>query len=104
MSCQHHYLHGVDLDSLQDREEKFDMIWKEHEDEFLVWKENEKLHIAALKQALALSSTPSRYPKKYGQSCRQGNNPSARSSMVTNDKYQAGKNVTDLYQESDEDA
>jgi hypothetical protein len=104
VSCQnhHHHIHAVDLDSLQDREEKFEMIWKEHEDEFLVWKENEKLHIAALKQALK-SSSSFRHLKKHGQSCRRGINPSARSSMVTNDKFQVGKNMNEPYQELDED-
>ncbi|KAL3919980.1 MAG: hypothetical protein SGILL_003488, partial [Bacillariaceae sp.] len=43
--------HPIDLDSLQDREEDFSMIFREHEDEFLVWKGNEKLQSMAFKNA-----------------------------------------------------
>ncbi|KAG7338943.1 hypothetical protein IV203_034612 [Nitzschia inconspicua] len=69
----------VDVDSVQDREDGFSMIWKEYEDEFLVWKGNEQLQVMALKNARA------RQKAILGRSCRDGGNK--RSLALNNNKF-----------------
>ncbi|KAL3907792.1 MAG: hypothetical protein SGILL_008730 [Bacillariaceae sp.] len=94
--------HPIDLDSLQEREENFSMIFREHEDEFLVWKGNEQLQKMALKNA---QLSRSRQPKKYGQSCRGGKNSFSHKCLpLQNDNFQgsdADREHTIVFYEGD---